>query len=137
MKLKRFFASDMRQALRLVREEQGPDAVILSNQRVDGGIEIIAAVDYDPVLAQHMLTGSAAPAGERRARADEAAATAPPRSTAAAAPAEVTRAAASQTAPAAQPSEPAPAPTAAPGPNVETSAPPAGALGDMQRELAE
>jgi flagellar biosynthesis protein FlhF len=76
MKLKRFFASDMRQALRLVREEQGPDAVILSNQRVDGGIEIIAAVDYDPVLAQHMLAGSAAPAHSGRARADESAATA-------------------------------------------------------------
>src|SRR5262245_55537598 len=55
MKLKRFIAPDMRQALRLVREEQGPDAVILSNQRVDSGIEIIAAVDYDPVLARHML----------------------------------------------------------------------------------
>jgi flagellar biosynthesis protein FlhF len=58
MKLKRFIAPDMRQALRLVREEQGPDAVILSNQRVDGGIEIIAAVDYDPVLARHMLGGA-------------------------------------------------------------------------------
>jgi len=58
MKLKRFIAPDMRQALRLVREDQGPDAVILSNQRVDGGIEIIAAVDYDPVLARHMLGGA-------------------------------------------------------------------------------
>jgi flagellar biosynthesis protein FlhF len=55
MKLKRFFAPDMRHALRMVREEQGPDAVILSNQRVDGGIEIVAAVDYDPVLARQVL----------------------------------------------------------------------------------
>ncbi len=47
MKVKRFFASDMRQAIRLVREEQGPDAVILSNRKVDGGIEIIAAQDFD------------------------------------------------------------------------------------------
>jgi flagellar biosynthesis protein FlhF len=71
MKLKRFLAPDMRQALRLVREEQGPDAVILSNQRVDGGIEIIAAVDYDPVLARHMLGGvNTAPAPDRRARED-------------------------------------------------------------------
>ena len=47
MKIRRYFAQDMRQALRKVREEQGPDAVILSNRRVDGGVEIVAAVDYD------------------------------------------------------------------------------------------
>ncbi len=47
MKIKRFFAQDIRQAIRMVREEQGPDAVILSNRRVDGGVEIVAAVDYD------------------------------------------------------------------------------------------
>jgi len=47
MKIKRYFAADMRQAIRMVRDEQGPDAVILSNRRVDGGIELIAAVDYD------------------------------------------------------------------------------------------
>ncbi len=48
--MKRFFAPDMRQAIRLVREAQGPDAVILSNRKVDGGIEIIAALDYDESL---------------------------------------------------------------------------------------
>lgn len=47
MKIKRYFASDIRQAIRRVREEQGPDAVILSNRRVEGGIEIVAAIDYD------------------------------------------------------------------------------------------
>jgi flagellar biosynthesis protein FlhF len=47
MKIKRFFAPDIRQAMRMVREEQGPDAVILSNKRVDGGVEIVAAIDYD------------------------------------------------------------------------------------------
>ena len=50
MKVKRFFAPDMRQAIRLVREDQGPDAVILSNRKVDGGIEIVAALDYDESL---------------------------------------------------------------------------------------
>ena len=50
MKVRRFFAPDMRQAIRLVREAQGPDAVILSNRKVDGGVEIIAAVDYDASL---------------------------------------------------------------------------------------
>jgi flagellar biosynthesis protein FlhF len=50
MKVKRFFAPDMRQAIQKVREDQGPDAVILSNRQVDGGIEIIAALDYDESL---------------------------------------------------------------------------------------
>ena len=52
MKIKRFVAPDMRQAMREVREEQGPDAVILSTRRLDDGIEIIAAVDYDEALVR-------------------------------------------------------------------------------------
>ncbi len=55
MKMKRYFAPDMRQAIRKVREDQGPDAVILSNRRVDGGVEIIAAVDYDQALVNRAL----------------------------------------------------------------------------------
>ncbi len=47
MKIKRFFAQDIRQALRQVREVLGPDAVILSNKSVEGGIELVAAMDYD------------------------------------------------------------------------------------------
>ena len=52
MKIKRFVAADMRQAMREVREEQGPDAVILSTRRLDEGVEIIAAVDYDESLVR-------------------------------------------------------------------------------------
>ena len=59
MKVKRFFAPDMRQAIRLVREAQGPDAVILSNRKVDGGIEIIAAIDYDESLLDTSVSASA------------------------------------------------------------------------------
>jgi flagellar biosynthesis protein FlhF len=47
MKMRRYLASDMRQALKAVREAQGPDAVILSSRRVDGGVEVVAAIDYD------------------------------------------------------------------------------------------
>jgi flagellar biosynthesis protein FlhF len=50
MKIKRFLAPDMRQAMRDVRTEQGADAVILSTRRLEEGIEIIAAVDYDEAL---------------------------------------------------------------------------------------
>ncbi|KTT39047.1 flagellar biosynthesis regulator FlhF [Pseudomonas oryzihabitans] len=46
MQVKRFFAADMRQAMKLVRDELGPDAAILGNRRVAGGIELTAALDY-------------------------------------------------------------------------------------------
>lgn len=47
MKIKHYRAPDMRQALRQVRDAQGPDAVILSSRRISGGVEVVAAVDYD------------------------------------------------------------------------------------------
>jgi len=58
MKVKRFFAETMQEALRLVRDEMGADAVILSNQKVDGGVEIVTALDYDEqlVMSQAGLT---------------------------------------------------------------------------------
>lgn len=55
MKIKRFLATNMREAMRLVREEQGPDAVILSNHRVPGGVEVVAATDYDAALLQQAV----------------------------------------------------------------------------------
>ena len=59
MKIKRYTDKDMRQVLRRVREDQGEDAVILSNRRVDDGIEIIAAIDYDEALVRQALGVSA------------------------------------------------------------------------------
>lgn len=50
MKIKRFFAPDIRQAIKMVRDELGPDAVILSNRSINGGVEIVSAVDYDEGL---------------------------------------------------------------------------------------
>lgn len=55
MKMKRYFAPDARQALRELREEQGTDAVILSNRKVPGGVEIIAALDYEDALTNASL----------------------------------------------------------------------------------
>ena len=52
MKIKRYVAADMRQALKMVREEQGPDAVILSTRPLDDGLELIAAIDYDESLME-------------------------------------------------------------------------------------
>lgn len=55
MKIKRFFAPDIRQAMRMVKEELGADAVIMSNKSVDGGVEIVAARDFDEQLIQSKL----------------------------------------------------------------------------------
>lgn len=49
----------MREAIRLVREEQGADAVILSNRRIPGGVEVVAATDYDAALIQSAAQRSA------------------------------------------------------------------------------
>ena len=56
MKLKRFTAPDIRQAMTKVRDELGADAVILSNRKTDDGIEIIAATDYDDAMVDSAKT---------------------------------------------------------------------------------
>lgn len=61
MKIKRFLAKNMREAIRMVREEQGADAVILSNHRVAGGVEVVAATDYDAALMQQAVRRSTPP----------------------------------------------------------------------------
>jgi flagellar biosynthesis protein FlhF len=73
MKIKRFYAATMREAIRMVREEQGADAVILSNQTTPNGIEIVAAVDYDASLLQQMHKGGGAPAEKPAQRRHSAA----------------------------------------------------------------
>lgn len=45
MKLKRFVAPDMKTALGMIKEELGADAIIMSNKRVETGVEIVAGVE--------------------------------------------------------------------------------------------
>jgi len=86
MNVKKFFANTSRQALSLVRQGLGPDALILSNRAVDGGVEILA-------LSQGDLPPQAATRAGPRARQgkDKAAEPRPgpqPATPAAAAPAD-------------------------------------------------
>jgi flagellar biosynthesis protein FlhF len=60
MKIKHYRAADMRQALRQVREAQGPDAVILSSRRIANGVEVVAAVDYDAEVEASVGAGEPA-----------------------------------------------------------------------------
>lgn len=74
MKIKRYTAITMRAALAMVRAEQGADAVILSSRRIEEGIEVIAAVDYDEALfaGATLRRAASAVAPESRAESDEA-----------------------------------------------------------------
>ena len=56
MKIKRTFAPTMREALIIVKQEQGDDAVILGNKKVPGGVEILSAVDFDEVAMNSLQT---------------------------------------------------------------------------------
>jgi flagellar biosynthesis protein FlhF len=62
MKISKYIGTDMRQALRIVREQLGVDAVILSSRRVDAGVEVTAAIDYDESRVE--TTPAAPPAAE-------------------------------------------------------------------------
>lgn len=42
MSVKRFFAETARECLRRVKEEFGPDAIVVSNKPVEGGVEMVA-----------------------------------------------------------------------------------------------
>jgi flagellar biosynthesis protein FlhF len=154
MKIKRYTAVSMRAALALVRAEQGPDAVILSSRRGEGGIEVIAAVDYDEALFVAVTRQRAAetettpePAAPARAAATappRAAATAPPRAAAtmptrapATAPSREPEGAATPArAMVMAPSAPAPAGTSVRRPMTAAVRPDSG-YGAMQRELQD
>ena len=74
MKIKKYVSSDMRQALRASREEQGPDAVILSNRTLPDGVEITVAIDYEAdawaASAERSSSGASAPAVNHKGRSD-------------------------------------------------------------------
>jgi flagellar biosynthesis protein FlhF len=77
MKIKHYRAADMRQALRQVRDVQGPDAVILSSRRLggNGGVEVVAAVDFDGEVDAALAHPDARP--ETQSRYETAAAREP------------------------------------------------------------
>lgn len=54
MKISRFFGLNSRDVMRQVRQVLGPDALIVSNRSVDGGIEVLATVDgaFDEAAGQ-------------------------------------------------------------------------------------
>ena len=62
MKLKRFVAADTRSAMQQIKATFGPDAVILSSHRVEGGVEVVAAIDFDEtIISTQAAVASAEP----------------------------------------------------------------------------
>jgi len=55
MSVKRFVAADMRRALELVRQEMGPDSIILSSKRVKQGVEILTRCESVEQLPQEQV----------------------------------------------------------------------------------
>ena len=81
MNIKTYHAKDMRSALRRVREEQGPDAVILSTNHLGDGVEVTIALDGEPAIAAPVAVPAAAealPSEFASLLATAAAAVAPP-----------------------------------------------------------
>ena len=68
MMVRKFYADSPREALRLVRDALGPNAMILSNRRTAAGVEIAAVSESEIAsvtggMAMHAMT---APKPERR-----------------------------------------------------------------------
>ena len=66
MRIKRTFATTMREALALVKQEQGPDAVILGNKKVPGGVELISAIDYDENTVAQYASAATSPVPQKQ-----------------------------------------------------------------------
>ncbi len=71
MKISRFFGVNSREVMRQVRQVLGPDALIVSNRSVDGGVEVLATVDgaFEDAASetpQRETAGYAAPAVDAR-----------------------------------------------------------------------
>jgi flagellar biosynthesis protein FlhF len=63
MKIKQYLGTDMRDALRQIRQELGADAVILSTRSLGQGVEVSAAVDTETPAAAPVAAAPVAAAG--------------------------------------------------------------------------
>ncbi len=70
MKIKRFVAKDIRQAMKMVKDELGADAVIMSNRSVEDGVEIVAARDFDEEVIHDSLKSEPKPAARPKKSMD-------------------------------------------------------------------
>ena len=62
MKVKRYFASNMRSALDMIKQAQGPDVLIVSNRKVEGGVELVTADELTEQEAERLVQQTGKPA---------------------------------------------------------------------------
>jgi len=79
MLMKKFVAATSREAMQKMKNELGPDALVISNRKVAAGVEILAmAENAVESLEQHAQSAGAAPAPQARSVAGQVAAPARP-----------------------------------------------------------
>lgn len=54
MKIQRYTMADMRSAMQIIQQDHGADAVIVSREKIENGIVVVAAVDYDDALYKQL-----------------------------------------------------------------------------------
>jgi flagellar biosynthesis protein FlhF len=60
MRIKRFVASNMRQAMNMVKEELGDQAVIMSTRQLDDSVEVTAGIDPELISSTNQATNASA-----------------------------------------------------------------------------
>jgi flagellar biosynthesis protein FlhF len=73
MKVRRYFAPDMRSALAAARREQGADVMIVGQRRVDGGLELLTAEGDEAEVMRVFAPAGAASRASADSDTDEAA----------------------------------------------------------------
>ena len=109
MNVRKFIAATAREALHKVKELLGPDAIILSNRAIPGGVEImaVAASEMDLIIP---TKSDPRPSADYSVRLSSPASSAPARARVAPPPAQSARPAAAQVPPPLPPLMPRPAP---------------------------
>ena len=69
MNVKRYFAKTAREALRMLKDDLGPDAVVLANRAANGGVEILALPAGDVASLQRARSQAQAAASAAAAAA--------------------------------------------------------------------
>ena len=59
MLMKKFLGATAREAMQKMKAELGPDALVISNRKTSGGVEILAMVEAEQELASHEPQASA------------------------------------------------------------------------------
>jgi len=137
MNVRKFIAATARDALRKVKETLGPDAIILSNRGIPGGVEIMAVAARDmAMIVPTPVREAPAPTDDYTVRLSTPAAQAAPRTPAPvqAAPRPLAPPAVQR---AAQPARPAPPLAPRPAPQIDVPRPPVQAQQPAPRPEAE